>query len=231
MLQVLCFQCVTLQLSNRKHDFYRFLTTKCGPDGPPWARPPELVIFPPFYRLHPTLLMPPVNVTRTYLELTEPALLRAAEVDPQLQVVRVHSCPPSFFRYLYGEVGRNHHWKDRLGWTDAEIAAYLATPGVALWVAWLDGAPAGYFELRQTETDDTEIVYFGLIPERTGHGWGKQLLTLAVRQAWTDGARRVWLHTCTLDSPHAMPNYQARGFVPFREERYTADLDDAPRSA
>lgn len=172
--------------------------------------------------------MAPVNVTRTYLELTEPGLLRAAEIDPLFRVVRVESCPPSFFRYLYSEVGRNHYWRDRQGWTDAEIATYLAMPGVSLWVAWVGGAPAGYFELRHTDSGDTEIVYFGLMPERTGQGWGKQLLTLAVRQAWSDGARRVWLHTCTLDSPRAMPNYRARGFVPFREERYITEIDDRP---
>jgi len=37
---------------------------------------------------------------------------------------------------------------------------------------------------------------------------------------------RVWLHTCTLDDPAALPNYVARGFRPFREERYEADLPD-----
>ncbi len=175
--------------------------------------------------------MPPVTVTRTYLELTEPGQLRGAEADDRLQVVRVHACPPSFFRYLYAEVGRSHYWRDRLDWSDGQIVTYLATPGVTLWVAWLEGAPAGYFELRRTESGDTEIVYFGLIPERTGQGWGKQLLTRAVRQAWADGARRVWLHTCTLDSPHALPNYRARGFVPFREERYVTDVGDPPASA
>jgi len=25
-----------------------------------------------------------------------------------------------------------------------------------------------------------------------------------------------------------LPNYRARGFVPFREERYVADIDDPP---
>jgi len=27
---------------------------------------------------------------------------------------------------------------------------------------------------------------------------------------------RVWLTTCTLDGPYALPNYRARGMVPFR---------------
>ena len=29
------------------------------------------------------------------------------------------------------------------------------------------------------------------------------------------GARRVWLHTCTLDHPSALGFYRAQGFVPF----------------
>lgn len=217
-----------LYLSNRQPVLDRFLTTNYGPHGPPpagYSGIHYLIGSAPLPDTTRRELMPPVNVTRTYLELTEPGLLRGAEVDPRLRVVRVDSCPPSFFRYLYSEVGRNHDWKDRLGWTDAEIAAYLTTPGVSLWVAWLEGAPAGYFELRKVDSADTEIVYFGLIPERTGQGWGKQLLTLAVQRAWSGGAGRVWLHTCTLDSPHALPNYRARGFVPFREERYVTDVD------
>ena len=32
------------------------------------------------------------------------------------------------------------------------------------------------------------------------------------QEAFALGASRVWLHTCTLDSPRAIPNYKARGF-------------------
>jgi hypothetical protein len=56
---------------------------------------------------------------------------------------------------------------------------------------------------------------------------GGSLLTHAVEEAWKLGAGRVWLHTCTLDSPHALPNYRARGFRDFRTERYEADLTPA----
>ena len=42
----------------------------------------------------------------------------------------------------------------------------------------------------------------------------------------TLGATRVWLHTCTLDGEAALPNYLARGFTPFRTERYVATLPD-----
>jgi GNAT superfamily N-acetyltransferase len=169
--------------------------------------------------------MPPVTVKRTYLELTRPADLRpAATPVPEPRVERLDDCPPSFFRYLYREVGRQYHWTDRLSWTDDQARGHLLDPTVSLWLLSSPAAPAGYFELKRHEDDAVEIAYFGLLPEFTGRGWGKYLLTRAVREAWDAGARRVWLHTCTLDHPAALPNYLRRGFRPFREETYTAEV-------
>jgi GNAT superfamily N-acetyltransferase len=165
------------------------------------------------------------DVTRTYLELTTPQDLRAAvNPDARARIERVAECPPSFFRYLYAAVGGRYHWVDRLPWTDDDIRRYLATPGVSLWVLWSGGAPAGYFELKRDDDVSTEIAYFGLLTEFIGRGLGKYLLTEAVREAWNQGARRVWLHTCTLDDAAALPNYKARGFKPFKEEVYSIDL-------
>jgi GNAT superfamily N-acetyltransferase len=168
--------------------------------------------------------MPAVTVTRTYLEMRSPSELRAATVPvPAPDVGRLGACPPSFFRYLYGEVGRPHHWTDRLGWTDDMVRRHLADPAISLWLLSWQGAPAGYFELKHTG-DAVEIAYFGLLPEYVGRGWGKYLLSEAVRAAWGLRPERVWLHTCTLDHPAALPNYLRRGFRPFREERYTTAL-------
>ena len=74
---------------------------------------------------------------------------------------------------------------------------------------------------RRATDGSVEIAYFGLLPEFIGRGYGKHLLTEAVERAWSAGARRVWLHTCSLDDPAALPNYRARGFRPFREETYS----------
>jgi hypothetical protein len=52
------------------------------------------------------------------------------------------------------------------------------------------------------------------------------MLTRAAREAWALGPNRVWLHTCTLDSPRALPNYKARGFEAFRTETYLATIDE-----
>jgi ribosomal protein S18 acetylase RimI-like enzyme len=169
--------------------------------------------------------MPPVEVVRTYLEMSSPGELRPAPVpDPAPTLERVGQCPVSFFRYLYAEVGRAFHWTDRLGWDDATVSQYLADPATSLWLLSWQAAPAGYFELRAPGDGAVEIAYFGLLPEYFGRGWGGHLLTRAVESAWSLGASRVWLHTCTLDHPAALPNYLRRGFRPVREETYTAHL-------
>jgi hypothetical protein len=36
----------------------------------------------------------------------------------------------------------------------------------------------------------------------------------------------VWLHTCTLDDPAALPNYLKRGFASYKEEVYAVDIDE-----
>jgi ribosomal protein S18 acetylase RimI-like enzyme len=169
--------------------------------------------------------MPLVPVIRTYLEMTSLAQLRPAPPPvPAPRLGRVGECPASFFRYLYAEVGRAFHWTDRLGWDDATVRAYLDDPATSLWLLSWEGAPAGYFELRGPGDGAVEIAYFGLLPEYFGRGWGGHLLTRAVESAWGLGPSRVWLHTCTLDHPAALPNYLRRGFRRVREETYTADL-------
>jgi GNAT superfamily N-acetyltransferase len=166
-----------------------------------------------------------VQVTRTYLEMRSPGDLRPAArpVDaPRLE--RIEACPGSFFRYLYAEVGRAYHWTDRLSWTDDQVRAHLGNPAVSLWLLSSGAAPAGYFELRVHDDRSIEIAYFGLLPEFVGRGWGGHLLSRAVETAWGMNPERVWLHTCTLDHPAALPNYLKRGFRPYRKEVYTTEL-------
>ncbi len=169
--------------------------------------------------------MAPVEVTRTYLEMRSPGDLRPTATTPDPpRLERVEGCPGSFFRYLYAEVGRAYHWTDRLAWTDDQVRAHLLDPAVSLWLLTSGAAPAGYFELRVHDDRSVEIAYFGLLPEFVGRGWGGHLLTQAVETAWGMKPERVWLHTCTLDHPAALPNYLKRGFRPFREEVYRTEL-------
>jgi GNAT superfamily N-acetyltransferase len=57
-----------------------------------------------------------------------------------------------------------------------------------------------------------------LLPEFIGRGLGGALLTSAIDEAWRLSPKRVWVHTCTLDHPQALANYQARGMVVYKVE-------------
>ena len=157
---------------------------------------------------------------RTFLEMRDPN----AAPGPSGRSGAPHRArarlPGVVLAYLYTEVGGAYHRIDRLPWSDDTIRAYLADPAVSLWVMWVAGAPAGYFELRRDSSGGVEIAHFGLLSEFTGRGLGGHLLTEAVVQAWAAGANRVWLHTNTMDHPAALPNYLKRGFTAFHSETY-----------
>jgi GNAT superfamily N-acetyltransferase len=162
------------------------------------------------------------EIVRTYLEMRDPAQLTGPTLDdPRARLERLDACTPAEYRALYAAVGDAYHWHDRDAWTDAQLGAYLARADVAVWRLTYDGALAGYFELADHAADGSvELVYFGLLAPFHGRGLGARLLVAAAAEAWRRAPDRVWLNTCTLDSPAALPNYRARGFVAYREERY-----------
>lgn len=162
---------------------------------------------------------------RTYLQIASLDELRPARTPlHRATVQQALRCAPAFYRFLYTTIGRDYHWTDRLGWTDEEIRTYLSQRSVQLWVMYVDGAPAGFFELRRDEEGAIELAYFGLLREYLGQGLGGYLLTEAVMRAFAQQPARVWVHTCTLDHPAALHNYLERGFHVVREEAYTAQL-------
>jgi GNAT superfamily N-acetyltransferase len=135
-----------------------------------------------------------------------------------LAVQQVKIASPEYARFLYTAVGHAFAWKDRLSWHYADWQSYLSRPELELWVAYTMGAPVGYFELERQAQGSVEIAIFGLLPDFRGQGVGRYLLEAAIERAWRGDTRRVWVHTCTLDHEHALPNYVARGFQVFKQE-------------
>ncbi|HEV8446755.1 MAG TPA: GNAT family N-acetyltransferase [Gemmatimonadaceae bacterium] len=168
-----------------------------------------------------------VEVARTYLELRSPEQLRPVDAtDPSVAFVHRPAIGVDEYRRLYRAVGYRWYWRDRNAWSDERLAAHLARTEISVWECLVEGESAGYFELERRDDGSVEIAYFGLIEAFVGKGVGKAMLTRAAREAWALQPNRVWLHTCTLDSPHALPNYEARGFARFRTETYLANIDD-----
>lgn len=172
-----------------------------------------------------------VEVVRTYLELRSLAELvpgPAPGAPQELRVERVASPTPALYRSLYQGVGGEFHWVDRRAWDDERLRAHLARPQIALYLLYRRDQPAGWFELESHHDGSIELVYFGILAAHRRLGLGRFLLNAAAREAFGAGAPCLWLHTCTLDDPAALPNYLARGFRRVREERYTAEIADPP---
>lgn len=166
----------------------------------------------------------PTTITTYYLQMLSPTALRPAHPHAELALRRAAIASPALSRFLYASVGAGWHWTDRLGWEHQRWMDYLSRPELELWVGYLGGNPVGYLELERQAGDECEIVYFGLLPQFIGQGLGGALLSEGVRQAWQGTTRRVWLHTCSLDGPYALANYQARGFVVYKQEEEAVDL-------
>lgn len=166
-----------------------------------------------------------IEVTRWHLRMDAPeALRRAAAFSGPVEIRRVAVAVPEFSRFLYLAVGWRWHWVDRLVWTWADWTRFLARPEIETWVAWIGGAPAGYYELDRRPGGITELLLFGLLPSFIGRGLGGHLLTHAVQRAWEGGATAVTLNTCSLDHPSARAAYLARGFRLDREETVPREL-------
>jgi GNAT superfamily N-acetyltransferase len=135
---------------------------------------------------------------------------------------------PELNRFLYVTVGAPWNWYMRLTWSWQKWHDYLAQATVSTWVAYQGATPIGYFELQKQAGGNAEIVYFGLLPEFVGKGVGGALLEDAIHQAWQLANNRIWLHTCTLDHPNALPNYLRRGFEIFKEEDFEDNIPVEP---
>lgn len=168
------------------------------------------------------------RVTTWTLELRAPdALRRAPQPELPLLLLRAERPSPELGRFLYTAVGGNWYWTDRLGWSCQRWLEWQSG-ATETWVAHLAGAPAGYFELDASVEGEVELAYFGLLPDCVGMGIGGWLLTRALERAWELGPRRVWVHTCTLDGPHALANYQARGMTVSAVVTEVRELDPEP---
>jgi GNAT superfamily N-acetyltransferase len=151
------------------------------------------------------------EVTIWYLQATAAEELIAA-ADPDIATIveaKVKQAP--FNRFLYEFVGGAWRWTDKLVWTDEQWRDYAEADNLRTWVAWIEGSPAGYFELQKAADGEIEICYFGLAEKFIGRGLGGYLLSEAIRQAWAWRASRVVVDTCSQDHPGALANYQARG--------------------
>ena len=152
----------------------------------------------------------------TYLEMRAPAPLRAERPDAPWTLRRVERPANAWYRDLYRLVGSEWLWSSRLELTDEALAAVITHPDVEVFALEHDGRDEGILELDFREAGECEVGFFGLATRLVGTGAGRWLMNRAITRAWSRDITRFWLHTCSMDSPDALPFYLRSGFVPYQ---------------
>lgn len=164
-----------------------------------------------------------MSMTVYYLEMSSVDQLNEKKEALGLQIIEAELDEFRLNKFLYQLVGEQWEWEDKLTLSDEEWEKEINSPNLRTWVAYYRGTIAGYFELRNDDEGNTEIVYFGLAPNFIGKGFGGYMLSQAIKHAWAvPNTKRVWVHTCSLDHPSALLNYQARGFKLYKTQQESA---------
>jgi GNAT superfamily N-acetyltransferase len=165
-----------------------------------------------------------VDVKVNYLEMLAPCSRTISAPREGLSVIHARKPTVAYYRFLYNTVGQDYHWYSRGKLSDADLAGIIHNPLNEVHVLHVEGTPSGFAELDRRKGDDIELVQFGLMPEFIGQGLGRYFLKWTIDKAWSYQPRRFWLHTCTLDHPAALPNYQKAGFTIYKEETIQRDI-------
>ena len=154
-----------------------------------------------------------VGVTVTFLRMTERPTSPAPTLPDNASVKLWRAPGNDAYRELQTKVGHPYLWWLRRVMPDTELAAILRNPQLAINILYIDGEPAGFYELDAGHWPFVNLNYFGLMPSAIGRGLGNAFLRHAIDNAWSGPIRGMTVNTCTADHPRALPAYERAGFV------------------
>jgi GNAT superfamily N-acetyltransferase len=131
------------------------------------------------------------------------------------------------YRSAFRDVGQDIMWFSRLIMADEKLRGILSNPKIDSFLLKRKGETLGLLELNFEHGTDSELAFFGLVPNAVGSGLGRTLMDEAIRRAWSNSITRFWVHTCTFDSPQALPFYIRSGFTPYAR---MVEIHDDPRN-
>ena len=163
------------------------------------------------------------KIERNYLEINSLNQLNDSKNHPKN--FNIHLVKPTDFqlnKFFYKKVGKNHHWVDRLMWTENQWIEYTSSKEVETYVLKNNNDLAGFFEIiSHIKENEVEIAYLGLLKEYQNQNLGSFLLSSAIKISFLKKPQRVWVHTCSLDHKNALNNYISRGMKVFKKETIT----------
>jgi GNAT superfamily N-acetyltransferase len=163
----------------------------------------------------------------THLQMYARPEPRPVPAGESYELRRAHRPDLAWYRDLYRLVGEQWLWFSRLALDDAALAGLIHDPRVEVHALRHRGADAGILELDLRRQPEIEISFLGVVPPLIGSGAGRFLMNRALEAAWSRNPRRVTVHTCTLDHPHALAFYLRSGFQPYAR---SLEIADDPRT-
>ena len=160
------------------------------------------------------------KIDRNYLEINFlKDLKESSHLLSNYFIVLVDPVDFQINKFFYKNIGKKHHWVDRLVWTEKQWIDYVSNKKVKTYILKNENDLAGYFELIfHVEKNEVEIAYLGLLEEYQNKKLGSHLLSEAIKNSFISKPKRVWVHTCSLDHKNALNNYLSRGMKIFKTE-------------
>ena len=157
------------------------------------------------------------KIKRNYLEINFLEDLKESQhISESYSIILVDPVNFQLNKFFYKNIGKKHHWIDRLVWTEKQWIDYVSDKKVKTYVLKNEKNFAGYFELiLHSEKKEVEIAYLGLLEEYQNKRLGSYLLSVAIKNSFLNKPKRVWVHTCSLDHKNALNNYLSRGMKIF----------------
>ena len=159
----------------------------------------------------------------TYLEMVGRPALRPV---PDTGLTLTAMSQPDLARYkaIFKAIGEEWLWFSRLTMSDEELGKAINNPAIEIFTVQKDGADIGLLEIELGDGETMELGYFGLAESAIGTGAGRFMMDYAIRRVFDHhGAKRFFVHTCTMDSPQALAFYIRSGFVPYKRAIEVAD--------
>lgn len=159
----------------------------------------------------------------TFLEMHDRPSLAFTRPRRAGMLLRLDEPSVGFYRFLHAGAGTAGTRRRLEATSDDDVFARLTDEAVEVFVLFLGGAPAGFFELDRSVEGEVEVVHVGLLPEFQGRGLAKYVVATAVETAWDDDPDRVWASADADDDPRGLLLYQWAGFIAYESREDGAD--------
>ncbi|GIT91075.1 N-acetyltransferase [Jannaschia pagri] len=152
----------------------------------------------------------------THLHMPRPTL---APPPPDVPLRQMRAPDVDWYRDLFTRVGAlDWLWFSRLKLDDSALREILTDERVEIRVLERDGQAEGLVELDFRTGGTCELAFFGLTEAVQGRGLGRAMMRAALHHGFARDVPEITVHTCTFDSPIALPFYMRSGFVATRQE-------------